>query len=319
MKRIISLTLTLVMLLALCLSIASCGMESMTGYTRLRDHIKSTGNENNAIILDAASVGLNSAAAAVMTDDDGQEYVCLVGYAINQSTGVVYQVKLFMSGSPEKAELTYEVINGSTGERISTATTDILLTKYTGSEFILFETVENILPTVELTHRQNATAMLNNLFIALDNYTTKNLDMDMHGLGFIALSEKYMADVEKVETEEDLGGFFSPARVELSLLMVVQGLGMVFLVLAILWLVLVIFKKALYKDTPKEEKKPAPAPEEAPTAPVAPATDDAQLVAVITAAIAAAIESDPALSSQFASGFRVVSFKKKNGKASWNQ
>ena len=42
----------------------------------------------------------------------------------------------------------------------------------------------------------------------------------------------------------------------------------------------------------------------------APAADDAQLIAVITAAVAAAIESDPALTSQFASGFRVVSFKK---------
>ena len=40
------------------------------------------------------------------------------------------------------------------------------------------------------------------------------------------------------------------------------------------------------------------------------ASDDAQLIAVITAAVAAAIESDPALTSQFASGFRVVSFKK---------
>ena len=42
----------------------------------------------------------------------------------------------------------------------------------------------------------------------------------------------------------------------------------------------------------------------APVAPVAP--------------VAAYIDSDPALSSQFAGGFRVVSFKKKNGKTSWN-
>ena len=39
---------------------------------------------------------------------------------------------------------------------------------------------------------------------------------------------------------------------------------------------------------------------------------------VLTAAVAAYIDSDPALSSQFAGGFRVVSFKKKNGKTSWN-
>ena len=58
-------------------------------------------------------------------------------------------------------------------------------------------------------------------------------------------------------------------------------------------------------EAPKAEA-PAVAPA---TAPVAPASDD-QLIAVITAAVAATIESDPALSSQFASGFRVVSFKK---------
>jgi cytoskeletal protein RodZ len=102
-------------------------------------------------------------------------------------------------------------------------------------------------------------------------------------------------------------------------------MGMVFLVLAILWIVLLIFKVAFYKDPNKAAAKAAKAAKEAaeaepveaapaPVAPVeaapaAPASDD-QLIAVITAAVAAAIDSDPALSSQFASGFRVVSFKK---------
>ena len=103
-----------------------------------------------------------------------------------------------------------------------------------------------------------------------------------------------------------------------------QGMGMVFLVLAILWMVLLIFKKVFYKDPAKQEKKeeaPAPAAPAAPAAsvaPAAPAADDGALVAAITAAVAAYIDSDPALSSQFAGGFRVVSFKKKNGKTSWN-
>ena len=95
-----------------------------------------------------------------------------------------------------------------------------------------------------------------------------------------------------------------------------QGMGMVFLVLAILWMVLLIFKKVFYKDPNKQEKKEE-APTEAP-APVAAPADDGALVAAITAAVAAYIDSDPALSSQFAGGFRVVSFKKKNGKTSWN-
>ena len=101
-------------------------------------------------------------------------------------------------------------------------------------------------------------------------------------------------------------------------LMIIQGVGMVFLVLAILWMVLLIFKKVFYKDPAKQEKKEeATAEAPAPVAAPAPA-DDGALVAAITAAVAAYIDSDPALSSQFAGGFRVVSFKKKNGKTSWN-
>ena len=168
--------------------------------------------------------------------------------------------------------------------------------------------------------------MLNSALKVLDTYTTEKLDMNIHELGFIALSEKYMAPVESVEAEEDLGGALSPERLQKAGLMIIQGMGMVFLVLAVLWLVLLIFKKIFYKEegkTPKVEKAPkveaAPAVSAAPVAPTAPtATDDGQLVAAITAAVAAYIESDPGLSAQFASGFRVVSFQKKNGKTSWN-
>ena len=120
--------------------------------------------------------------------------------------------------------------------------------------------------------------------------------------------------------EEDLGGAFSPARLSMAGLMIIQGMGMVFLVLAILWMVLLIFKKVFYKDLAKASKAPkeTKAAEPAPVAPAAPVASDDALVAAITAAVAAYIDSDPALSSQFAGGFRVVSFKKKNGKTSWN-
>ena len=168
----------------------------------------------------------------------------------------------------------------------------------------------------ELNHRNQARVLLNSLLLALDTYTTENMDMNLRELGFIALSEKYMAPTESAEAEEDLGGAFSPARLSKAGLMIIQGMGMVFLVLAILWMVLLIFKKVFYKDPNKQEKKEE-APAEAP-APVAAPADDGALVAAITAAVAAYIDSDPALSSQFAGGFRVVSFKKKNGKTSWN-
>ena len=322
MKKIISLSLAALMLVILLLTSTSCevSMESMTGYTRLRDYIKTNGGEQAVIGLDAAAVNINAANVAVIVDDEGNEQVVLVGYAINSSSGVVYQAALYMTGSTEKATLQYQVLNVSTAEQVSAATTKVLLTHYTGSEILELDSVTNIPPSSELTHRQNATVLLNSLLKALDTYTTKNLDMDVHELGFIALSDKYMASGEQAEVEEDLGGAFSPERLSMAGLMIVQGMGMVFLVLAILWLVLLIFKKVFYKDPAKASKSPKEpkAAEPTLTTPAAPAASDDALVAAITAAVAAYIDSDPALSSQFAGGFRVVSFKKKNGKTSWN-
>ena len=314
MKRIISLSLAVLMLVILLLTATSCGMESVTGYTRLRDHIKANGGEQYVIALDAAAISINSANVAVLVDDEGNEQVILVGYAINSTSGIVYQATLYMTGSPEKATLVYQVLNASNAEVVSSAEINVLLTHYTGSDLLTLDSVSNILPGNELTHRQNATTLLNSLLLALDTYMTKNMDMNAHELGFIALSEKYMASTEQADAEEDLGGPLSPARLQRAGLMIIQGMGMVFLVLAVLWLVLLIFKKVFYKDPAAAKMTPEPAP----AAPVAtPANDDA-LVAAITAAVAAYIESDPALSSQFAGGFRVVSFKKKNGKTSWN-
>ncbi len=317
MKKIISLSLAALMLVTVLLLATSCGMESMTGYTRLRDHIKAVGGDEPFVQLDAAKVGINSAAVTVITTEEGEQYVRLIGYAVNTASGIVFQVRLNMTGSPEKAELVYEVLNASTAQQISMGTATVLLTHYTGEDYITFNEVKGMDVTSELTHRNQARVLLNSLLLALDTYTTESLDMDVHELGFIALSAKYMAPTESAEAEEDLGGAFSPARLSMAGLMIVQGMGMVFLVLAILWIVLMIFKKVFYKEpktTTKKVEEPAPA---APVA-AAPANDDA-LVAAITAAVAAYIDSDPALSSQFAGGFRVVSFKKKNGKTSWNR
>lgn len=123
-------------------------------------------------------------------------------------------------------------------------------------------------------------------------------------------------------TGQDMGGIFSPARLLMAGQMMLLGVGMVFLVLAVLWGVLVIFKKVMY-DAPQKkaakaeaaakaaaEADPAPAPAVEP----APASEeeDGAAVAAITAAIAAMIASDEQLSSQFVDGFRVVSFKKKS-------
>ena len=128
---------------------------------------------------------------------------------------------------------------------------------------------------------------------------------------------------------EDLGGAFSPARLAYAGRMTVVGLGMVFAVLALLWLVLTVFFREKKKGTPKpaavapKQEAPVPAPAPAPVAPIADGTDGAT-VAAITAAIAAMIDSDPALKSQFANGFRVVSFRPVGGRTSgakgaWNR
>ena len=88
------------------------------------------------------------------------------------------------------------------------------------------------------------------------------------------------------------------------------GMGVVFAVLIILWAVLAVFKLVFYKGAPEEEKpqEKKPDPAAAPTAveapaPVAAETDDAELVAVITAAVAAMMDKPQ-------TSFRVVSFRR---------
>ncbi len=129
-------------------------------------------------------------------------------------------------------------------------------------------------------------------------------------------------ETESVETEEDLGGAFSPERLSYALRMTLLGMGMVFAVLAILWMILAIFKVALGgKSTKPAKTKPEPQkaePTENAATPLAPVGTDPVVIAAITAAIAETIAADPELSEQFSGGFRVVSFKRKTGKTSWN-
>lgn len=110
------------------------------------------------------------------------------------------------------------------------------------------------------------------------------------------------------------------------------GMGVVFAVLILLWLILELFhlcmSKASGKKTEKAVEVPAPVPAPVPVpvaepAPVADTADDGELIAAITAAIAIYLEGEAvtasAPASQFASGFRVVSFKKVGSAAHWNQ
>ena len=101
------------------------------------------------------------------------------------------------------------------------------------------------------------------------------------------------------------------------------GVATVFAVLAILMIVLYLFRVIFYhekKPAPKTAPAPEPkhieAPEPAPQAqPEEVKTDDGALIAAITAAIAAYTSGDEA----FASGFRVVSFRRAEHASPWNK
>ena len=128
------------------------------------------------------------------------------------------------------------------------------------------------------------------------------------------------------KTTENLGGAFSPERLEYALQMTLLGIGAVFAVLSLIWLVLVVFKFFLYdlknRDTKKQNSTKAPVVEKevqpvVSEAPVVNSSDDATVAAII-AAISAYISDDPELSKEYAGGFRVVSFKRTRAKATWN-
>ena len=100
------------------------------------------------------------------------------------------------------------------------------------------------------------------------------------------------------------------------------GMGIVFSVLIIIWIILAIFGKIATVGTKEKKAKPAPAPK-APAAPVAApvapaaasapaASDDAELVAAITAAVSLCMDMP-------VGSFRVVSFRKTNTKQAWNK
>ena len=86
----------------------------------------------------------------------------------------------------------------------------------------------------------------------------------------------------------------------------VLGMGVIFAALIILLIVLSLFKVIFYKPVGGEKKEApvaAPAPAPVVPAPTAASSDDAELVAAITAAIAC-------MTNKPATSFRVVSFKR---------
>ena len=123
-------------------------------------------------------------------------------------------------------------------------------------------------------------------------------------------------------TVENLGGAFSPERLELAGQMTLLGMVMIFAVLGLLWGVLVVFQRIMTRDTanPAEAPKAAPAP--APVAEAVPVTavsnDDEVIAAVIAAAVAAYMAGEGNTEAAYNGGFRVVSFRRVQGGKAWN-
>lgn len=102
--------------------------------------------------------------------------------------------------------------------------------------------------------------------------------------------------------------------------MALLGMVMVFAVLAILWLVLTLFKVIFAERAPKAENKIEPVSEVKDIPAVEPDTrDETELVAVITAAVAAYMSEEKGEAVD-TNGFRVVSFRRTNAAGrSWNE
>ena len=127
------------------------------------------------------------------------------------------------------------------------------------------------------------------------------------------------------ETEVSIKIGVAKEYAELLWLTPLVGIAMVFAVLTILWGVLVLFKLIFArpkKDKTQNNKKTDEASKSESTvdatavvAPIA-ATDDSELIAVLTAAIYAyESEQNP---NEPIGNFRVVSYRRTNGGRSWN-
>ena len=136
------------------------------------------------------------------------------------------------------------------------------------------------------------------------------------------------AVTESTKLDMDLaGGDLSMSeRLEYALQGTVTGMLMIFLVLGLLAAIVSLSKVVFYDIPNKKKAKEAASTPVAVAEPVVEeendeiiaAEDDTQLAAVITAAIAAMLDSEQ-YANEFKSGFRVVSFKRVNTNGAWNK
>ena len=149
MKKIISLSLAALMLVILLLTATSCGMEGITGYTRLRDHVIDTVGQNNELVLDGSAMGFSAVRliAPIKKSETKVNEVYLV--ADGGSQNALFRLTLKLTDSTEKAQLTYQVINIAQQKLLYGAEATVLLTHYTGNDLVEFTSVTNIHPEDE--------------------------------------------------------------------------------------------------------------------------------------------------------------------------
>ena len=122
---------------------------------------------------------------------------------------------------------------------------------------------------------------------------------------------------------QDLGGAFSVERWLYAARMTLLGMVMIFAVLGFLWGILNVFKLVMLRKNAKPKAKPASLEKKAVVVPKAEpmhessASDDKELIAVLTAAVAA-YRSEENANGDVPSDFRVVSFRRVSNGRAWN-
>ena len=315
MKKILSISLALLMLVCLCLTATSCEQE--TAFSKYYSYLEGLENKQQTVPADGITKVI---AQSTVTGDDETETIVLQG--VIQASDAVITVSLFITENTSTYRFAYRALSLSTSQVLLYAEGNVDALSYTGNELLVFDTYVDATYNTnyyENSNRGTASNMLKTLVLTMKPMMA---EAGVNVADFHFISVEFPESDNVADQTTDLGGALSAARWMYVGQMLVVGLGMVFLVLAILWIILMIFEKAMgtkEKPVKKQDATPAPPPVSKPASvPVAPVADDGATVAAITAAIAAMIASDERLSGEFAGGFRVVSFRKKSGRNTWN-
>ena len=166
------------------------------------------------------------------------------------------------------------------------------------------------------------------LFVLLFTVAAFATDVDAPAQGESVVETEQVTS-NKLDQNLNGGEMTFGERFEYALQGTVTGMLMVFAVLGMLWGIVSLSKVFLYdipnRDKNKGKKKitnapvvtPAPTPVAESTPEVEERNDDGELAAVITAAIAAMLDSAE-YKNEFVGGFRVVSFKR-SANSAWNK